>query len=50
MLEAVYAYGRNSTEVINSFSARTVFMRLNLTYNDDPRTEKIKIFIMAADP
>ena len=32
---------------INPFSAGTVFIRLNLTYKNVPRTERIKIFIMA---
>ena len=43
----------------NPFSAGTVFIRTTesdvcrrqiLTYKDDPRTESIKIFLMAVDP
>ena len=34
----------------NPFSAGTVFRRQNLTSRDGPRTEIVKIFIMAVDP
>ena len=36
--------------VINPFSAGTAFLRQILTSKYDPRAERIKIFIMGADP
>ena len=36
--------------IVNPFSAGTVFIRQNLTYKKGPSTERIKLFIMAVDP
>ena len=37
------------TRIFNPSSAGTIFIRQNLTYKDDPRTERIEIFILAVD-
>ena len=36
--------------MFNPYSAQTVFISQILTYKDDPRIERISIFLMAVNP
>ena len=48
--QEVHRCGHVVAQVINRFSAETIFIRQILTYIDDPCAERIKIFIMAEHP
>ena len=52
-LSFVTVYHNNElilADLINPFSAGTVFIRQNLTHKGDLRSETIKIFLIVVDP